>query len=168
MNEDDIYYVDERNAVISSSRGPTNQSGGRVIIGSRSPGSLGPRVIGQSNPYGHPGMYGAQGYMTAQPGYGQAPGYWGQQAPGYWGQQAPGYFGPGGPSMFARLSAGKIVDMAAQVFAALTSLPDAPVSTADPATDVPNLITYQSSLASYAKRDEQIRTLGSLVAKLVG
>jgi hypothetical protein len=160
MNEDDIYYVDERNAVISTSRsGPTNQSGGRVILTPR-PGAGG-RMIGQQNPFGSPAMYGAQGYMGAQPGY------WNGQ-PNYWGQQAPGYFGPGGPSMFSRLSAGKIVDMAAQVFAALTSLPDAPVATADPATDVPNLITYQSSLASYAKRDEQIRTLGSLVSKLVG
>jgi hypothetical protein len=163
MNEDDIYYVDERNAVISTSRsGPTNQSGGRVIIGTPRPGGVGGRMIGQANPYGSPAMYGAGGYMAAQPGYWNGPA-------GYWnGPQGPGYYGPNGPSMFARLSAGKIVDMAAQVFAALSSLPDAPVSTADPATDVPNLITYQSSLASYAKRDEQIRTLGSLVAKLVG
>ena len=161
MNEDEIYYVDERNAVISTTRGPTNQSGGRVILTPR-PTGAGGRMIGQQNPFGSPAMYGAGGYMAAQPGY------WNGQPPGYWGQQAPGYFGPGGPSMFARLSAGKIVDMAAQVFAALMSLPDAPVATADPATDVPNLITYQSSLASYAKRDEQIRTLGSLVAKLVG
>ena len=163
MNEDDIYYVDERNAVISTSRGP-NQQGGRVIIGSRSPGGIGPRVIGGNpygaNPYGSPAMYGAAGYMAAQPGYWNQPGYFGPQGPGYW--------GPRGPSLFNNLSAGKLVDMAAQVFAALTSLPDAPVATADPATDVPNLITYQSSLASYAKRDEQIRTLGSLVAKLVG
>jgi hypothetical protein len=160
MNEDDIYYVDERNAVISSTRGPTNQSGGRVIMTPRPSGN--PRMIGgQSNPFGQQMMYGGQGYMGAQPNY------FGSQS-GYFGPQGPGYFGQGGPSMFARLSAGKIVDMAAQVFAALTSLPDAPVATADPATDVPNLITYQSSLASYAKRDEQIRTLGSLVAKLVG
>ena len=159
MNEDDIYYVDERNAVISSTRGPTNQSGGRVIMTPRPSGN--PRMVGQSNPFGQQMMYGGQGYMGAQPGY------FGSQS-GYFGPQGSGYFGQGGPSMFARLSAGKIVDMAAQVFAALTSLPDAPVATADPATDVPNLITYQSSLASYAKRDEQIRTLGSLVAKLVG
>jgi hypothetical protein len=160
MNEDDIYYVDERNAVISTSRGPTNQSGGRVIIGTPRPTGAGGRMIGPQNPYGSPMMYGAGGYLAAQSG-------WNPQA-GYFGQQSPGYWGPRGPSMFNNLSAGKIVDMAAQVFAALTSLPDAPVATADPATDVPNLITYQSSLASYAKRDEQIRTLGSLVAKLVG
>ncbi len=32
--------------------------------------------------------------------------------------------------------------------------------------DVPNLITYQSALATHAKRDEQLRTIGALVAKL--
>lgn len=31
-----------------------------------------------------------------------------------------------------------------------------------------NLIMYQAALASYAKRDEQIRTIGSLIKKLVG
>jgi hypothetical protein len=30
------------------------------------------------------------------------------------------------------------------------------------------MITYQSALAQYAKRDEQIRTLGNLVTKLLG
>jgi hypothetical protein len=47
-------------------------------------------------------------------------------------------------------------------------LPAAPVSTTDTATDVQNLMLYQGALASYAKRDEQVRTLGSLVTKLVG
>ena len=35
-------------------------------------------------------------------------------------------------------------------------------------TDVANLVLYQGALASHAKRDEQVRTLGGLVAKLVG
>ena len=38
----------------------------------------------------------------------------------------------------------------------------------DANTNSKNLITYQSALASYAKRDEQIRTIGSLIKKLVG
>ena len=58
--------------------------------------------------------------------------------------------------------------MVAQVFAALQSLPAAPVATGDVETDVGNLILYQGALAQHAKRDEQVRTLGSLVAKLVG
>jgi hypothetical protein len=42
------------------------------------------------------------------------------------------------------------------------------VATRDVGTDVGNLILYQSALASHAKRDEQVRTLGGLVARLVG
>lgn len=70
--------------------------------------------------------------------------------------------------MLGKLTTGQIVEMVAQVFAALQSLPGAPVSTRDLETDVSNLILYQGALAAHAKRDEQVRTLGSLVAKLVG
>ena len=38
----------------------------------------------------------------------------------------------------------------------------------DTNVDVGNLVTYQAALAQHAKRDEQVRTLGSLVSKLVG
>ena len=167
MTDADIYYVDGRNAVITST---SRQPGGRTtMLGG--PGSSGyPTTIATAGPYGQSPMIYPQGsgYFGAP-----APGYFGAPAPGFWGPQGLGFpgmrspYGYGG-SMFDRLSAGKIVDMAAQVFAALSSLPDAPVATGDATTDVANLITYQSSLASYAKRDEQVRTLGSLVAKLVG
>jgi hypothetical protein len=72
---------------------------------------------------------------------------------------------------------GTVVDIIAQVFAAVLPLPAAPTPlggeadsnpVADTNSNTKNLITYQSALASYAKRDEQIRTLGSLVKKLVG
>ena len=83
--------------------------------------------------------------------------------------QGPGLgVGIGGGSLLGRLSTGHVVDMVAQIFAALMPLPAAPVATSDPATDVGNLILYQSSLAQYAKRDEQVRTLGNLIVKLVG
>ena len=42
------------------------------------------------------------------------------------------------------------------------------LATTDAPTDVGNLILYQGALASYAKRDEQVRTLGNLVTKLLG
>ncbi len=70
--------------------------------------------------------------------------------------------------MFGRVTTGQLIDMIAQIFAALMPLPAAPIATTDSATDVGNLIIYQSSLAQYAKRDEQVRTLGNLVTKLVG
>ena len=58
--------------------------------------------------------------------------------------------------------------MVAQIFAALMPLPAAPNVTSDADTDSGNLILYQTSLAQYAKRDEQVRTLGNLIVKLVG
>ncbi len=71
-------------------------------------------------------------------------------------------------ALFGRLTTGQIIEIIAQVFAAVQSLPGAPVSTRDLETDVANLILYQGALASHAKRDEQVRTLGNLVSKLVG
>lgn len=73
-----------------------------------------------------------------------------------------------GSSVFGRMTTGQLIDMVAQIFAALMPLPAAPVATSDASTDVGNLILYQSSLAQYAKRDEQVRTLGNLITKLVG
>ena len=70
--------------------------------------------------------------------------------------------------LLGKLTTGQIVEMIAQIFAALQSLPNAPVATREVETDVGNLILYQGALANHAKRDEQVRTLGSLVAKLVG
>jgi len=43
-------------------------------------------------------------------------------------------------SFFGKLTTGQVVDMVAQLFAALQPLPGAPVATRDTATDVGNLI----------------------------
>ena len=71
-------------------------------------------------------------------------------------------------NLFGRMTTGQVVDLVAQIFAALMPLPAAPTATTDAGTDVGNLILYQGALAQYAKRDEQVRTLGNLVTKLVG
>ena len=71
-------------------------------------------------------------------------------------------------TLLGKVTAGQLVDLVAQIFAALMPLPAAPVATSDAGTDVGNLILYQGALASYAKRDEQVRTLGNLVTKLLG
>lgn len=73
-----------------------------------------------------------------------------------------------GANLFGNLTTGQLVDMVAQLFAALQPLPAAPVATKDTSTDVGNLILFQGALAQHAKRDEQIRTLGNLVGKVVG
>lgn len=71
-------------------------------------------------------------------------------------------------TLFGKLTTGQVVEMVATLFAAIQPLPAAPIATKDAATDVGNLTLYQSALAQHAKRDEQVRTLGGLIAKLVG
>ena len=73
-----------------------------------------------------------------------------------------------GQSLFGKLTSGQVVEMVGQLFAALQPLPAAPVATRDANTDVGNLILFNGALAQHAKRDEQVRTLAGLVAKLVG
>jgi hypothetical protein len=71
-------------------------------------------------------------------------------------------------SLFGKLTVGEVIEMVAQLFAALQALPSAPVPTRSADTDAGNLILFQDALAKHAKRDEQVRTVGSLVARLIG
>jgi hypothetical protein len=71
-------------------------------------------------------------------------------------------------SGLANLDTGQLVEVGSQILAAIQPLPAAPVATGKVESDVENLILFQSALALHAKRDEQLRTIGSLVAKLLG
>jgi hypothetical protein len=149
MEEDEIYYLDTRNATpVVISRGPS-QGGGNVIRPGAGGRVIRPMPGGSFNRYGSsypsPYMVGS----TATTPYGLP-------------------IGAGLGGLFAGISAGALVDLVAQIFAAVMPLPSAPTGSGDPSTDGPNMITYQSALAQYAKRDEQIRTLGNLVTKLLG
>ena len=141
----DIYYVDERNAVQTND----HRTGGKAQPGS------GPIRITSAQPV-------RTVYVNPQ---GQRPVY-GGQAPVIYGQPMPPQ--STAASLLGKLTTGQVVDMVAQIFAALQPLPGAPVATKDAATDVGNLILFQNALAQHAKRDEQVRTLGTLVARLVG
>lgn len=70
-------------------------------------------------------------------------------------------------SILGNLSTGELVEIAAQVLSAIQPLPGAPVATGVGTTDTSNLITYQTALAAHAKRVEQVRTLGSVLGKLL-
>ncbi len=115
-----------------------------------------------------PGTYPAQ--MQQRPVYPVAHYPAGYPAPVY---PAPMYQPPAPPVIVQRqrrfmdLPTGEVLALAAQAFAALQPLPSAPVALGKADDDVSNLITYQSALATHAKRDEQLRTLGALVAKLL-
>ena len=63
------------------------------------------------------------------------------------------------------LSTGVLIESGAQVLAAIQPLPQAPVATGKLEDDLSNLVLYQKALAEHAKRDEQLRTVGSLASK---
>ena len=69
--------------------------------------------------------------------------------------------------LFGDLTTGEVVEVAAQILAAIQPLPGAPTGAGDLETDVENLVIYQTALATHAKRDEQLRTIGSLLGKLL-
>jgi hypothetical protein len=71
-------------------------------------------------------------------------------------------------NLFGKLTSGQVIEMVAQLFAALQPLPAAPVPTRNSDTDSGNMILFQDALAKHAKRDEQVRMVGSLVARLIG
>ena len=74
---------------------------------------------------------------------------------------------PGINVSFRRMNVGAIVDVAAQAFASFAPLPAPPPPPIPPATfDPQNLVTYQTSLAQYAKRDEQLRFVGAIARML--
>ncbi len=145
----DIYYVDTRNATRD------HRPGGQPS----SPWPFRPRPTAlppTRTVYVPP----APQQAFAQPVYGQP-----QMQPMIYTAPQPM---TGASALFGRLSTGQLIEMVAQVFAAVQSLPGAPVATRDLETDIANLILYQGAIASHAKRDEQVRTLGNLVSKLVG
>ncbi len=141
MEESDIYIVDTRNA---DNRDHRTQNQGAPWRPSRP----------------------AQAVVAAQPTRVYQPAYVQPQPQVI-------YAGPSPQSSVAsnllgRITAGQLVDLVAQIFAAVMPLPAAPNATAETSTDLANLILYQGALAQYAKRDEQVRTLGNLVTKLMG
>lgn len=147
MDEDDdeIYFLDTRNAPYVMSRSQNGRAGTGRAVAVRPGSRFGSRTSAMSR-YGtsYPSRYTA-GTVAGEFGIGA---------------------GLGG--LFGGTSPGQLVDLIAQIFAAVMPLPTPPTTTGDAATDIGNSITYQSSLATYAKRDEQVRTVGNLVMKLIG
>jgi hypothetical protein len=150
-NVADIYYVDTRNSDHRTPGGvrpgialpPAAAAPGRTVV---MPAGTSSRVsYGGSVPMGF-----------AQPVYAQPPVY------------ASPPFGTTLGSLFGGINIGQVIDLIGQGFAALKSLPAAPVTTGDASTDVTNLTLYQRALAEHGKLDEQIRTGVHIVAKLLG
>ncbi len=75
---------------------------------------------------------------------------------------------PARTGLFGNASTGQLIELATMVLAAVMPLPAAPVAQGVATTDMNNQLAYTSALALHAKRDEQLRTIGSLVGTLVG
>lgn len=143
MDEYEVIYLDddERNAFVKDHRRPSSgrrPGGGRVVF----PPSRRPTIIR------HHGGSGGSAIVDRRP------------AQVVVHQPAP-------RSVLGGLSTGEIVEMAAQILAAIQPLPGAPSAQGHVETDVENLVTYQTALATHAKRDEQLRTLGNLIGRLL-
>ena len=65
------------------------------------------------------------------------------------------------------LTTGELIDTGIQLLAAILPLPAAPVAQGESTTDIENMVTYQGALASHAKRDEQFRTVGNLLVRIL-
>lgn len=97
---------------------------------------------------------------------GSASGYY---QPAYYQPAYQPAYGPPMSSFASRfgMTTGELIDTGIQLLAAITSLPAAPTAQGEVSTDVENLMTYQGALAQHAKRDEQLRTLGNLLVRVL-
>ncbi len=152
MAEYNVIYLDddERNArpMVIDGRRPSmigGVPGRRPMGGIVVPPSTRPTVI-QS-----PNMGATRPYYPAAP----------QQPTVVYHQPAPMASG------LAGMNTAELVEVAAQILAAIQPLPGAPAAQGDVETDVENLVIYQTALATHAKRDEQLRTLGGLLARML-
>ena len=145
MDYDIVYAGDERNAVrvVNRSTGAMRSPGGtRTVV---VPPGARPTVI------------------TA----GRSPYYGQQNAPFYGQQNAPAYYGQDSFASRFGMTTGELIDTGIQLLTAITPLPAAPTSQGDTGTDVENLLTYETALWQAAKRDEQLRTLGGLLVRIL-
>ncbi len=156
MDYDVIYVGDGRNAVTDHRTGrpaspwrpmPSAPSGSRTVV--VPPGSRPTVITGNASGYYQPQPF----YPGSQPFYPQS-------------QQ----FYPQSESSFASrfgMTTGELIDTGVQLLAALLPLPAGPTAQGEAGVDVENLVTYQGALAHHAKRDEQMRTLGNLLARVL-
>ena len=103
---------------------------------------------------------------------------------GFWGTGTPGYVYPPMIPPSSNLASilggfgdlGSLASIAAQIFAAFLPLPAAPTpqdstndsdSATNAAVNSSNLIRYQNALANFARRDQQILTVGSVLKELL-
>jgi len=147
MDEYDVIYLDddERNARATVNDRRRIGGGGRVVVGGRRPGASSVIVP----PSRRPTVIHSGGGRTSD-----------RRAVVIQDEPQP-------KKLLGDLTTGEVVELAAQILAAIQPLPGAPSGAGDVETDVENLVIYQTALATHAKRDEQLRTLGGLLGKIL-
>lgn len=159
MDYENVYYVDNRNAspvVVDHRTGARLPTRTTNVVHAVPAGQIGP-ASGWQSPYA---TYAPQAWYPVNPGYVTPPPF----APSNNLTSILGGFG----------DIGSLSNIIAQAFAAFMPLPAAPTpqdsNDSDPSvnasTNSSNLIRYQNALAIYAKRDQQILTLGSILKEL--
>jgi len=151
MDYDVIYVGDERNAVrVSDHRTP--------------PPAGSPPPTGGS--WYRPPPVGGSGQGGLPPGARPTVITGGSSSAGYY---RPEYMPAPQDSFASRfgMTTGELIDTGIQLLAAIQPLPGAPTAQGEAHVDVENLITYQGALWQHAKRDEQLRTLGGLLARIL-
>lgn len=146
MDYDIIYTDDGRNAINDNRTGRPSSSGWRPMPAPRPNGSRTVVVPPNARPTVITGT--ASGFYQPMPYY------------------QPAYAQPSFASRFG-MTSGELIDTGIQLLAAILPLPTAPVAQGEAVTDVENLMTFQSALAQYAKRDEQFRTVGNLLVRIL-
>jgi len=143
MDYDIIYTGDGRIADHRTNRGPVVTSGGWRPNGSRTvvvpPGARPTVITGGASGYYQPAAYYQPAYVPPMSSF---------------------------ASRFG-MTTGELIDTGIQLLAAITPLPAAPVSQGETSVDIDNLMTYQFALWQHAKRDEQLRTLGGLLVRIL-
>ncbi len=144
MDEYDVIYLDDDERNARATVLDRRKAGGRMVVGGRRPGGSSVVVPPSRRPTV---IHSGGGRPRAQPVVIQEE--------------------PAQRKLIGDLTTGEVVELAAQILAAIQPLPGAPTGAGDVETDVENLVIYQTALATHAKRDEQLRTLGSLLGKIL-
>jgi len=150
--EDDIYFVDTRNADPREHR--VVRPGAIVPARPVTIAPLGTRVTYAPPPaMAYPGYPPAAAYGATAPVYAPGPGY------------GAGWAGPVG-GLFSGLGLGDLVKLGLDALAVFKSLPAAPVPTGDLATDVANMDVHITELFKDGNRRDMFKWAGEVASLL--
>jgi hypothetical protein len=141
MDENEIMYIedDERNARVGDHRTQSVSPARAVVVPARRPQR---RVVIQSAP---------REPVVVREAV----------------QVAPAPVAPGDKRLLGNLTMAEAAELLGELLGAFAPLPMPPVATGKVDVDVENLTLFHNAVATHFKRDERIRLVGSLLAKVL-